>query len=282
MTMKANTADRVARQSLAPFFLLTFLFSWLVAAPLALKAQGVMQLPLPFALHYLTGYGPMAAAFFLTARSDGWSGVRRLLSRMFHWRVSLVWWLFAFSPLLLYVFLAAGWGLLPGQPLALRELGQLNFLPDLGFAALPVWILTFGIGEETGWRGFALPRLRESHSPLAATVILWLFWSLWHLPMFFYAYETAIAPGMLLGLLAGALVFTWLYESSGGSILVVALWHGSFNFVTGCAACKIGLAAPIVSAAVMVWAIVLVIFYQTARPSGSEDGSSSTDVLMRN
>ena len=129
--------------------------------------------------------------------------------------------------------------------------------------ALPLWVLTFGIGEETGWRGFALPRLQESHSPLGATIILWVFWALWHLPLFFYSYEVSILPGFLIGLLAGAINFTWLYNSTDGSILLVALWHGTFNFTTACSSCKTGLSAAVISTLVMVWAVAIVLFYRS-------------------
>ena len=64
--------------------------------------------------------------------------------------------------------------------------------------------MTFGLGEETGWRGFALPRLQRGHSALSATLILWALWALWHLPLFFYSYDLSVVPGLTIGLLAGA------------------------------------------------------------------------------
>lgn len=264
-TNVVGTANRVEQSSLPHFFLLAFLFSWAVEVPLALKAQGLLQLPIPFALHYLAAYGPMASALFLTARIDGWRGVRVLFGRMLRWRVAATWWLVAVSPLLVYLLIVALW-LLQGKPPAISALAQLNFLPDLGLIAIPFWVLSFGIGEETGWRGYALPRLQESHSPLAATFILWFFWALWHLPLFFYTYDAVVLPGFLLGLLAGAIVFTWLYNSTG-SILIAAVWHGMFNLTTACATCGAGIGAAVVSALVMVGAIVLLVFYKPLRPS---------------
>ena len=73
-------------RSVAPFFLLAFLLSWLVELPLALQAQGVVDLSLPFALHYLAGFGPLVAALFLTARNDGRRGLRTLVGSMACWR----------------------------------------------------------------------------------------------------------------------------------------------------------------------------------------------------
>jgi hypothetical protein len=49
-----------------------------------------------------------------------------------------------------------------------------------------------------------------------ATIILWVFWALWHLLLFFYLYDVTIIVGSLLGLLGGAITFTWLYNSTGG------------------------------------------------------------------
>ena len=134
----------------------------------------------------------------------------------------------------------------------------------MGIGALLVWFLTFGPGEETGWRGFALPRLQKGRSALAATVVLWVFWALWHLPLFFYLYDVTVIVGLFLGLLAGAITFTWLYNSTGGSILMTAGWHGAFDFVTGCITCKAGIAAAILSTCVMIWAVVVVVWFKPA------------------
>jgi membrane protease YdiL (CAAX protease family) len=72
----------------------------------------------------------------------------------------------------LYLMAALVLSLVQGVPMNLIAMGQVDFLPDLGLAALQMWILTFGIGEEIGWRGFALPGLQAGRSALRATVIL--------------------------------------------------------------------------------------------------------------
>lgn len=265
---RRGKASPVVRGRMLSFFLLAFLFSWLVEIPLALQAQGIVDLGLPFAVHTLAGYGPMAAAIVLTARNDGRAGLGDIWGRMVRWRVPAVWWVVAFSPLLFTLLLGTALWLLQGRPLALGDLGEVNFLPDLGLAAIPFWVLTFGIGEEVGWRGYALPRLQRGRGPLRATVILWFFWALWHVPLFFYAYDAAVIPGMLAGILAGAIVFTWLYNHIK-SILIAAVWHGMFNLTTACVPCSAGPGAAAVSMLVIVWAAVLVIFYYRRSSSGA-------------
>jgi membrane protease YdiL (CAAX protease family) len=245
------------------FFVLACLFSWAVEIPLALRAQEVIDTKIPYSLHYLAGYGPMAAAVVVTGFSEGRKGLRDLFGRLLRWRVRPVWWLVAVAPLGLYALVAMGLRLFRGQWPDLAALGQISFLPDLGIAALPFWILTFGIGEETGWRGYALPWLQRGRSALSASVILWILWAFWHAPMFFYSYDPSILLGFLIGLLAGTITFTWLYSSTG-SILVVAVWHGTFNFVTACVACKTGVTAAVVSALVMAWAVLVVILFKPA------------------
>jgi len=254
----------IKKHPLLAFFVLAYALSWMVEIPLALEAQGMIQAGIPFSLHYLAAYGPMLSALIVTGLIGGIRGLRELLSRMAKWKVNPGWWLVAVAPLGLYLVVAAGLWLIQGIPMSLAAMGQVDFLPALGLAALPMWILTFGIGEETGWRGFALPRLQEGRSALRATIILWAFWALWHLPLFFYSYDVSILPGFLIGLLAGAIVFTWLYNSSAGSILMTALWHGTFNFTTACVSCKTGLSAAVISTLVMVWAVVVVLYYKPA------------------
>jgi len=256
--MTVDISNRAKRHSLFVFFVLAYAISWAVEIPLALRAQNLIDMPIPFSVHYLAAYGPMLAAIIVTWLTDGRDGLRELFGRMFRWRVLPVWWLVAIAPLLLHVLVAIVSRFIQGRWPDLGLLGQIDFLPNLGTGALLLWILTFGLGEETGWRGYALPRLQRGRSAFSATVILWVLWSLWHLPLFFYSYDFFIVPGLLIGLLAGAVVFTWLYNSTGGNILLVAVWHGAFNFTTGCIACKTGIAAAILSVLVVVWAVVAV------------------------
>jgi membrane protease YdiL (CAAX protease family) len=96
-------------------------------------------------------------------------------------------------------------------------------------------------------------------------------WAAWHLPLFFVirSYRDlgiAMLPGFLFGLACGAIILTWLVNRSG-SILMVALWHGSYNLVSGIVAAR-GMVAALVSVLVMVQAIVLVALDVRARRAG--------------
>lgn len=253
MNIEAATTDN---KSVLAFFVLAYLISWSIGIPLALEHQGIIPQILPAWTHYFVGFGPLLSATIVTAVSRGGSGLRDLGKRMVHW-ASPKWWLVALSPLLFGFVLLELQNLLTGNNTPLAVLGEIHFLPPLGFAALPLWIFTFGFGEETGWRGFALPRLEKERDALSATLILAGLWAFWHLPQFFYVYDLSIALlGWLVGLFAGAILLTWLYNSSGGSILMVALWHGSFNFVSASTA-DTGLLPFAVSALVIFWAITI-------------------------
>jgi len=145
----------------------------------------------------------------------------------------------------------------------IRRLGRVNYLPDLGIGALPLWVLTFGFDEEIGWRGFALPRLQRRHSALSATLILGASWALWHLPGFFYNQTWADAglaafPGLAFSIVIGAIVLPWLYNSTGGSIAMVAAWHGLFDFFSA-ARISAGTIATLMSIAVMLWAVAILL-----------------------
>ncbi len=136
-------------------------------------------------------------------------------------------------------------------------------------------LLVNGYGEETGWRGFALPLLQRRVSPLTAMLVLAVIWAGWHLPMFlvvdsFSGFSAGTVVGWLLGLTAGSIVLGWLYNRSGGSVALVAVWHACFNMVSATAAAS-GLVAAVVTTVVMVQAVVLVIAelvaWRQGRPS---------------
>ncbi len=234
----------VKEHQLITYFILAYAISWTIVAPLVASAQGLIDVPVPFTLHYLNDYAPLLSALIITGVANGTEGLRELFQRMIKWRVGLGWVLVAaFSPLALFG-VAAGVVVigLGDAPPDLSLLGTITFMPYLGLAGWVFWILTAGFGEESGWRGYALPKLQRNMSALSATLIVTLFWVGWHLPRFFYygAYMElgfSVLPLAAHGFLAMAIVLTWLYNSTRGSILMAALFcslsHRSPLFLVG-------------------------------------------------
>lgn len=157
------------------YFLLAYLISWCAWAPLALQGQG-MASGVPAWLHLAGAYGPFLAAFIVTAWTAGHTGVRELLGRLTRWRIGGDWLLIAaLSLVAVFGAVALALRLVTGTWQTASGFGQVAELPGLGWlAGWLAWILTFGLGEETGWRGFALPRLQAHHSARDASLILGL------------------------------------------------------------------------------------------------------------
>jgi len=256
--MKNAATTRHDSRYLGAFFILAYAISWSIAIPLALANQGIIPAILPQWTHYLVAFGPMISALIVTWISQGPPGLKELGRRMIEWRVCPKWWFVAFSPLIIGFVVILILNVFTDSKIGLSDLGTVNYLPPLGIGALFIWILTFGFGEETGWRGFALPRLEKGRSALAATMILAAFWALWHLPQFFYVLDPSIAVGWVIGLFAVSVILTWLYNSAQNSILMVAIWHGCFNFMTASKA-DIGILPAVMTALVIIWAVVVII-----------------------
>ncbi len=131
--------------------------------------------------------------------------------------------------------------------------------------------LVNGLSEEVGWRGFALPRLQARHSPLMASAIVWVFWSVWHAP----AYLGGFAPQSLENtlvefvlILPVTILFTWFYNRTGGSLLVVALLHPAMNTATHFLPITLG--GLVVLATCAVFAVIRDGMWRaTARPVGA-------------
>lgn len=214
---RAKWRDAIAQRELAIFFPLAFLLSWYPWF-LAL-AQGRMSGPNPL--------GPFVAALIVAGLVKGWPGIRDLLVRIGRVRIGLRWYAVIFGlPVALCaiaVAIMAAFGQVPSAPAAAawRELPE-RF----------IFIFLFiGLGEEPGWRGFALPRLQKNYSPLLASLILAPIWVLWHLPLMGNEFPVAIIPAFLISLLAGTLIQTWLFNRTNGSVFAQMLFHATVNTV---------------------------------------------------
>ena len=253
------------RHSLATFFALAYAISWLIWAPLWLPAFGVHGLPvLPFH-HALGALGPIAAAFLVSAMESGLAGPSDLLRRMGLWRGRFVWVAVALlAPYALLAFAVAGASVFGGASVSLAGFGSSREFPQFSALAFLAYnIVSFGYGEEVGWRGFALPRLQTRHSALVASLLLTLGWALWHLPLFFYrpGYTSMDATGVagwFFSLLTGAVLLTWLYNESRGSILVVSLFHAAVDvaFTSGISSPSVVNAA---GALITFWGIIVLV-----------------------
>jgi membrane protease YdiL (CAAX protease family) len=219
---------------LIAFFVLTFVITWGLGAcyalfPTQLEALfGKISAANP--LFYVAVYAPSLSALIVTAYTSGVSGLGELLSRLLRWRVGLKWYLTVFLgvPLLLLGSAALS-ALSSGESL---NLGSKDWL--LAIYALVVQLLTDPgpLGEELGWRGFALPRLLERWSALSASLILGAIWGLWHLPAFFISglpQSHFSLPAFLLGTVALSVLMTWVFQNTRGSVLIAVLIHWLFN-----------------------------------------------------
>lgn len=257
------------RRPLVIFFVLSYAISWLIWLPQLASVQGFLDRPVSPYFHLYGEVGPMLAAMIVTEITAGGSGLRELTRRMFRWRVGIAWHLIAwFGPVALFalatVIVRVAWGAWPD----FSRFGQSEEFPQLPL--LVYWtasILLSGWGEETGWRGFALPRLQKGRSAWQATVILSLFWAIWHLPLFgfvdgFTRMGLGGAVGWYLSLLLGAVLFTWLTNSTRGSILIAAVFHGTANIVFNSP--SLGDLATVIGVLMTLWGIIVLLVYHPA------------------
>ena len=229
----------VKEHPLVVYFVMAFGISWILWIPLVASAHGLLAGGNAFSYFHLLGsLGPMLAALIVTGIVGGAVGLRELGARMVKWRVGLIWWALAlFGPAALYGLSAVLLRLFSGAWPNMSQFGQTEEYPQLGLILF--WIANiafYGFGEETGWRGFALPRLQHTHSALVASLILSVFWALWHVPLFLSLpnlMNMGIGGtiGWVLFIVTGSILLTWMYNSTRGSILILAVFHGTLDIV---------------------------------------------------
>jgi membrane protease YdiL (CAAX protease family) len=171
---------------------------------------------------------------WLAHRGSGAQGVKALLRSLSVWRISLMWYLIA----LLLEFGLWGVAFLIDRVLGHHHEMTPGVLQNaFGSSAafmIPIAViftLPNALGEELGWRAFALPRLQERYGALAASVVLGLFWGFWHVPAWiaWRSTEPLLLPVLLMVIntIPSAILFTWLFNRTRSSLLIVVLYHAS-------------------------------------------------------
>lgn len=211
---------------------LMYLLAWPKLIAEATDSYGLTHLHLSSLLDILTGWAPGIAAFTITALVQGRPGVVELRRKTFRWRVGARWYavaLFGSAALLLsgagtYALLTGNWATLP-----------ITQVPNLlAAASFVLMFLLYAVvnTEEIAWRGFALPRLQSQYGALRACVILWVPWTLLHLPYFFTKGSMFQHLGFVsfaAGTLTMSIILAWLFNNTSGSVLICTLMHAALN-----------------------------------------------------
>lgn len=207
------------------FYLLAFIISWLGWLPVAAGSHGISPFDQPAfqALLLLPAVGPAAAAGIVVWSNEGSQAARRLFGALFRWWAGRRW-------LAVVILLPALVHL--GSHVVTRVPGFQSAAQAPGGAAVAVVAFVVALvsnpWEEVGWRGFALPRLQQRYSALTASLMVGVLWALWHLPLFLWADNPMsrypFVP-WLIGVLADSVIYTWLFNSTRGSLSAVALFH---------------------------------------------------------
>ena len=207
----------VRRHPLVAFFVLAYAFTWWVYP--FLRVSPLLGFP--------GLLGPALAAIVVVAVTDGKAGLKDLLGRLTRWRVGARWYAVALGLPAVLAATAAGISVLFGAS-GQFQVGRLSVLEPILFVLV--------VGEELGWRGYALPRLLATRSALSGSLVLGVIWGFWHLPTFFIPgtpqYGQPFAAYVLLTV-AYSVVFTWLYLRTWGSVLIATLLHGAINLWQG-------------------------------------------------
>ena len=235
--VRAAPHGLLARHPLTAFFVMAYAFSWLVELPVVLSETGTGLLPytlpqpvIALAIAGATFVGPTVSAFIMTGLTEGRTGIRRLLRRYVQWRVGIQWYLFVLLAIPAIELLGAI--VVPGALASYQPLTLTMVLAyPLAFAS--TFLLGGPLGEEPGWRGFALPRLQRRNGPLVGSLILGVLWALWHLPLFWSGVWTPpTIPNILMFIVmitALTIIMTWVFNHANGSLLITMLMHASFN-----------------------------------------------------
>lgn len=230
---RATSRSPLVRHPLISFFVIAYVLAWLIEVPLALSANGILpRVPrLVFAIAIpVATFAPAASAFIVTGLTEGKVGVARLLRRCVRWRVGIQWYLFILIGIPIIIIL--GTIVVPGAVAYFRPvIGPLLAAYPLAFVV--TFFLGGPLGEEPGWRGFALPRLQSRVGPLRGSLILGVLWALWHFPLFWSGVWTPpTIPNMVMFIvmITGlTIIMTWVFNHARGSVLITMLMHASFN-----------------------------------------------------
>lgn len=163
---------------------------------------------------------------FVSGIADGRKGLKTYFGRIVRWRVPIKWYAVAIGLPLVLRLAAFGVNIAAGAELVANPTWSVG---DIVFELILVFFVV-ALGEEPAFRGFALVRLMKHNNALKASLILGLFHVIWHLPLFLSGDDS---PMIIPIIMAGAILNTWLFNNTNGSVLLNMIMHTSVNLWVG-------------------------------------------------
>lgn len=216
----------VEERPVAAFFVGAYLYTWAITAPaLFMPASWTAAI-----LVYVGSFGPPVSAAVVTwLRGDD---VRAWARQITKWRVGWKWWAIALGlPIVAAILITLGIVAVRG-PVDLD--GALVSPAMFVGVFLFAMVLSGGLNEEPGWRGFAQPRLNQRYGALGASLIIGVVWAGWHLPYFFApvtphsSFPLVNQIGWFGGILTLSIILAWVYNSTE-SVLIAMVLHAMAN-----------------------------------------------------
>jgi membrane protease YdiL (CAAX protease family) len=178
---------------------------------------------------FIGGIGPSLVGVLMILMLSGVDGLWRLLSRLVNWAVNPGWYAFALFGMALIAVPAT---ILGGAKFSISDSSQwITVLLYFG----NVFIANV-LGQEIGWRGFALPRLQKDAVAVVASLVLGFMWALWYVPLWYVPgdpHQLTPIPVFFAATMGLSILYTWIYNNTGGSLLLTMLFHAACNTTLG-------------------------------------------------
>ena len=228
------------KKPLVSFYVLTFIITWGIWSPLIIHyfsspyQVSFSTVPIPLILLAFLGFfGPSIAGIIMTGVEKGSAGARGLLSRWKILRIGAQWYLLAFLSQVFIDFASTQIAInVFSLDVAIDASKWHYFLPILLRSAF----IGGAIAEETGWRGYALPKTMESRNALFSSIVIGLFWAVWHLPLCFIPganFPVPLSPEVFLVFTVNvvfiSIILAALNNNARGSLFICYLYHIMLN-----------------------------------------------------